>query len=306
MEVNKDKLRDIGVDFGTGDSGASGYTTAPFDNKLNSQEGTTTLAGRNLFSEFTPSIFGPLEGTTSFPGTYPFAGGMELIYKKLTGTEFELIIHALEENADVNTLSSPRIMTLDNQEASILVGRHEPILDATVTAGTETQGTTITQSLDYYQEIGIRLNVVPQVNEDGYINMIIHPSITSSTTNVTATSQVGTDSVETNYPVINVREAQTQVLMKDGETIVIGGLLKDVQSKQTIGVPFLSQIPFIGWLFRRDTYDTEKIELLIFITAHIVEDGEYSPELVSDIKERIGYQTTSKIDQLIKPEEPEE
>jgi type II secretory pathway component GspD/PulD (secretin) len=164
------------------------------------------------------------------------------------------------------------------------VGYHTPILASTVTAGTDTTGSTVTQTLDYYQEIGIRLNVVPQVNEEGYINMIIHPSVTSSSSSVTATSTTGTNTTQTSYPIIEVREAQTQVLLKDGETIVIGGLLKDVKGKQTIGIPFLSKIPILGKFFTRETFDTQKVDLLIFITARVVKDGEFSPEEIAKLE----------------------
>ncbi|MBM3244999.1 MAG: hypothetical protein FJZ15_04310 [Candidatus Omnitrophica bacterium] len=290
MEVNTDKLRDIGFDWGTGSSGASGYATPPYDIGLN-KNNLTTLAGRNLASEFTPGKFSPLEGTTVFPGTYPYKAGLELLFKKLGGSQFEVIIHALEEDAHANTLSAPRIVTLDNQEASMLVGYHTPILSATVTAGTDTTGPTQTQTLDYYQEIGIRLNVVPQVSDEGYINMLIHPSITSSNSNVTATSSAGTGqqavTTEINYPIITVREAQTQIMMKDGETVVLGGLLSDVKSKQTIGVPFFSKIPILGGFFRRDIYDTGKVDLLIFITAHIVnEKTQLTLEEIAELQKK--------------------
>lgn len=281
MEVNEDKLRDLGVDWGSGAAGANGYTTAPSDVRINKKD-ANTIATRNLSSEFTPSIFGPKEGTTIFPGTYPYAAGFELILKKIAGTDFEAIVHALEEDVHTNTLSAPRILTLDNQEASILVGYHTPIITATVTAGTTSgTGATVTQTLDYYQEIGIRLNVVPQINEDGYINMIIHPSVTSSDSSVNATSSASGATTTVSYPIINVREAQTQILIKDGETIVIGGLLKDVKAKETIGIPFASKIPLLGNFFKRDIYDNMKVDLLIFITARIIKEGEFSPEEVA-------------------------
>lgn len=288
MEVNVDKLKDIGFDWGTGTGGASGSTTAPTDLSLNAKN-TKSLAGRNLASEFTPGKFNPLEGTTAFPGTYPYKAGLELLFKKLGGTQFELILHALEEDARTNTLSAPRILTLDNQEASILVGFHTPILSSTVTAGSTTTGPTQTQSLDYYQEIGIRLNVVPQVSEEGYINMIIHPSVTSSNSNVTATNVAGTGSSAitstVNYPIIDVREAQTQILMKDGETVVLGGLIKDAKSKQVIGIPFLSKIPILGNAFKRETIDVGKVDLLIFITARVVKEGELSDAEIAKLEQ---------------------
>jgi type IV pilus assembly protein PilQ len=291
MEVSRDKLKDLGLDWGTGSSGAATYTTAPTDIGLNDKN-KKTVAGRSLASDFTPNAFSPIEGTTTFPGTYPYRAGLELLFKKLGGTQFEIILHALEEDAHTNTLSAPRILTLDNQEASILVGFHTPILSSTLTAGTTTEGPTQVQTLDYYQEIGIRLNVVPQISEEGYINMIIHPSVTSSNSNVTATNVAGTGTSAitstVNYPVIDVREAQTQVLMKDGETIVLGGLLKDIKSKQTIGIPFLSKIPLLGNLFKRQTDDVSKIDLLIFITARVLKEGELSPQEIAKLEQQLG------------------
>lgn len=287
MEVKKDRLKDIGVDWGTGTDGVT--ATNPTDVKVGS---SATLAARNLGGggTFTPNAFNPLEGTTNFPGTYPYKAGAEFIFKKIAGTKLEVILHALEEDANTNTLSAPRILTLDNQEASILVGYHTPILTSTVTAGTASgQGATVTQILDYYQEIGIRLNVVPQVSEEGYINMIIHPSVTSSTSNVTATSTASGVTTSTSYPIIDVREAQTQVMLRNNETIVIGGLLKDVKTKERIGVPFIMDIPWIGKFFTRETNSVSKIDLLIFITARVIEDNELSPEEKERLEKGVDY-----------------
>jgi type IV pilus assembly protein PilQ len=273
MEVSRDKLKDIGFDWGTGTAGAWTYTSAPTDLSLDSKD-KSSIAGRNLGSEFTPSIFGPLEGTgsTGLPGSYPYKAGLEILFKKLTGTQFEMILHALEEDAHTNTLSAPRIMALNNQEASILVGTRYPILKTEV-SGTEYAITKIT--LDYYQDIGIQLNVVPQISANDHINMVIHPAVSSYTSTITTNE----------YPIIQIREAETRVLMKDGETLVIGGLLKDVKSKEVIGIPFLRDIPILGALFRREIEDKGKIDLLIFITARIVKEGELTPEEIAKLEE---------------------
>ena len=276
----------MGLDWGLGGAGTARTTAITMGNV--NDKGSAKLGGHGgtIGTAVTPSVFGPT--TTGLLGYEPYNAGAEFVFQKLTGTKFEAVIHALEDDANTNTLSAPRIMTLDNQEASMLVGYHTPILVSTVTAGTDTTGSTVTQTLDYYQEIGIRLNVVPQISEDGYINMIIHPSITSSTTSITATSTAGTETTETDYPIIDVREAQTQVLLKDGETVVIGGLLKDVKSKEVIGIPFLKDLPWgIGRLFGRETIDTQKIDLLIFITAKVIKDGEFSPEEIAKLEKRL-------------------
>jgi len=275
MEVNEDTLKDLGLDWGTGSGGAWTSSTAPTDINLSSSN-KNSLAGRNLASEFSPSIFGPKEGTSTFLGTYPYKAGLELIYKKLTGAQFEVILHALDQDVNTNTLSAPRIMTLNNQEASILVGTKYPILRTDTTGATSAVSNT---TLDYYQDIGIQLNVVPQVSTNNYINMVIHPAVTSYTSG----STIGTNS----YPIIEARETETRVLMKDGETVVIGGLLKDVKSKELIGIPILNKIPLLGFLFNREINDTQKIDLLIFITAHIVKEGEFTTQEIAKLQERL-------------------
>ncbi|MDD5476643.1 MAG: secretin and TonB N-terminal domain-containing protein [Candidatus Omnitrophica bacterium] len=287
IEVNRDKLRDLGLDWGLGGNNTARSNTITMQEVANGRDigghgGTVTTTA----SPLKPSVFSP--ATTTILGYEPYNAGAEFVFQKLTGTKFEAVVHALEDDANTNTLSAPSILTIDNQEASMLVGYHTPILGSTVTAGTTTEGPTVTQTLDYYQEIGIRLNVVPQVSEEGYINMIIHPSITSSTSSISATSTAGTSSTVTSYPVIDVREAQTQVLLRDGETVVIGGLLKDVKAKEYIGIPFLKELPWIGKFFGRETTHTTKVDLLIFIKARIIKEGEFTPEELAKLEKRLG------------------
>jgi len=274
MEVNNDLLKDIGFEWGTGNNG-------PTTISVNGDE----VEGSSL-ANVTPSIF--LPETT---GLTPVTAGLELFFRHLNGEDFELLLHALEEDGVTNTLSAPVILALNNQEASIMVGTQFPIIRTEVSTQTNQ---IIGGTLEEYKDIGIQLSVVPQVwgeNED-LINMIIHPIVSSSTTTSKVTTATGTILVE--YPIIITREAETQLVVKDNETIVMGGLLKDVRAEQEIGVPFLREIPILGWFFKRKTYDTKKIDLLIFITAHIVNPGEEISEdiinttnLTSQFKEKV-------------------
>ncbi|MCF7873446.1 MAG: hypothetical protein K9L84_01160 [Candidatus Omnitrophica bacterium] len=253
MEVSEDLLDDFGFQWFTGNEGTA----------IDIGSGTGT--GSIDPFEQTPSVFNP--ATTNLTP----ASGLNFAFKKLTGTNLEAVLKAVKDDAYTNTLSAPTIMTLDNQEASILVGEKYPIVSTEVSTDTNT---VTGGSLEYYQDIGIQLNVIPQISgqEYDYINMIVHPAVTSKGETVTISS--ANDDTLAEYPIINTREAETQVLMQDGETIIIGGLLKDVKSKEEIGVPFLSKIPILGWFFKRQTEDIEKIDLLIFITAHVIEPGE--------------------------------
>ena len=277
MEVSRDKLRDIGFDWGTGTGGAATSTVTPVTIREESSAGAATrkLGGNVLGSQVSPAAFSPK--SSSIAGVEPYNTGLTLLFQKLNGMQFDAMIHALEEDIHTNTLSAPRIMALNNQEATILIGTRYPILkQETVTSGSSPV-TTVT--LDYYQDIGIQLNVVPQIGADNYINMVVHPAVTSYTTTLGTSPAL--------YPIMDTREAETRVFMKDGETVVIGGLLKDVLTKGTTGIPFLRDIPIFGAFFRRDTYDTAKIDLLIFITARIVKEGELTPEEIAKLEERL-------------------
>ena len=275
IEVNHDKLRDIGFDFGTGSGGAESTTITQVPVAKYLGDPTETVGGHLLESQVSPSGFSPK--ATAISGILPYNAGIEAIYKKLTGTQFEVIMHALEEDVKANILSAPHIIAMNNQEASILVGTKYPILKSDISS--QSAGQVITSTLDYYQDIGIQLNVVPQISGDDYINMIVHPAVTSTS------DYVGTN----RYPIIQAREAETRVVIKDGETIVIGGLTKDIISKSETGIPFLRSIPGIGKFFQRNNTDTEKVDLMIFITARIIKEADYSREKISVLQTKMGF-----------------
>lgn len=272
VEVSKDKLDDIGFDWGTGYNGTQPsnvnlVTIKKTKEEETSEQRNSMVAGaHSLTWPINPSVFGPKSSGLDMTNT-----GLQFVFRKLTGTEFEFMLHALQEDVEINILSNPKVLTVDNQEATIMVGTKYPILSTSV-SGTDT--TTTYSSLDHYADIGIQLNVVPQIVGDKFINMIIHPAVSSFTETLKARSSTGQITAE--YPIINIREAETQVVMKSGETVVIGGLLKDVKSTGEFSVPILGDIPLLGALFKRQTTDTEKIELLIFITATIVGNSNQS------------------------------
>lgn len=274
VEVSRDTLRDLGIDVGTGTSGAT-------DPSVSTSTGSSSygLGGHSLSSQVSPSGFNPLaseiSGSITSTAAY-YNTGLQLIFQKLNGTEFEVMLHALEEDSRTNTLSAPRIMALNNQEATILVGTRYPILKQDTTSSSSS-ATVTTVTLDYYQDIGIQLNVVPQVGANDCVNMVVHPAVTSYTSTLGGTGVA-------QYPIIDTREAETRILMRDGETVVIAGLLKDVKIKTRQGVPFLSKIPLLGLLFSRETFDMAKMDLLIFITANIIKENDFSREEIERIE----------------------
>ena len=195
-------------------------------------------------------------GTTiDTPGIFkigPF-GGMLAI-----GTDVALsdIMQAIAEQGDIKVLSSPMISTLNNQKAIIRVGNQDVffISGAVVNQNTTTQ---IFQPMTI--DIGIILDVTPQIAEDGTIIMNIHPSITEKTGEKIAPDR-------TTFPLLSVRETDTTVRVKDGQTIIIAGLMQEKNEETYIGVPVLDSIPLLGGLFRYKTQKKRIAELVIMIT----------------------------------------
>jgi len=273
VEISLNKLKDFGFDYATGPAGSTAISTVTTDSFTKELK----AGGHSLGNLVSPAAFSPQAAAITSANT-----GLNLVFQKLAGDKFEVLFHALEEKVGTNTLSAPSILTLDNQEATILVGEKFPIVNTTVSAQS---ATTVNVSLEEYKDIGIQLNVVPQVSgkTKDYINMIIHPAVTTEGT-----------LIESKYPRITTREVQTQVMIKSGETIMIGGLIKDVKNESIEGIPLLRKIPIFGKLFERTTIDTEKIELIIFITAHIVDDKSLTEEQLSKLEQKLGLRSSSQ------------
>jgi type II secretory pathway component GspD/PulD (secretin) len=167
------------------------------------------------------------------------------------------IMQAIEEQGDVKILSSPTLSTLNNQKAIIRVGNQDVFF---ITGAVSTQ-TTVTQIIQPQTiDIGIILDVTPQIAEDGTIIMNIHPSITEKTGEKT------TPDGKTTFPLLSVRETDTTVRIRDGQTIIIAGLMAEKKEDGYIGVPYLQSIPLLGSLFRYKTSVKRNTELVIMIT----------------------------------------
>jgi type IV pilus assembly protein PilQ len=272
IEISSGDLRDLGLDFATGNNGLS----TPGVQVANPGKADQWGVEKNDSLGLTPAAFDPLTDTLS--ASLPYNSGLQLLYSRIGGSEFELLIHALEENGDVNVLSAPRILTQNNQEAAILVGEKFPIIESQNNSAGTGNGTTST-SLKYYENIGIQMNVIPQVCADNYINMIVHPVVSSIDGFESGVVSTGGDEGSlTRYPRLKVREAQTQILLQSEDTVAIGGLQNEVEQDSVYGIPFLKDIPFLGRLFRRETTSTKKIDLLILIKASVVDNKPYAAQ----------------------------
>jgi type II secretory pathway component GspD/PulD (secretin) len=182
-----------------------------------------------------------------------------------TSTEdFRVIMDMLKTFGDVKTLSTPRIMATDGQEAKILVGSKKVYVTDTVT---QTNSGTNTAEQVQFVDVGVKLYVTPTINKEGFITMKVRPEVSSATTSYT-TAQGNT------VPIVDTSEAETSVLIKDGVTVVMGGLMKNERTKNTYKLPLLGEIPFLGGIFRRTEDAITKTELVIFLTPHIISGAE--------------------------------
>ena len=172
-------------------------------------------------------------------------------------------VHALAQLNKVNVLSRPYILTSDNQEATIMVGENDPFI-------TSSQITTDGQVINniQYQAIGIILDVTPHINGQGLVTLDVYPEISANTGRTVPLNQFASS------PIFSQRYSQSRVAIRDGQTIVIGGMMQDEITKEIDKVPFLGDIPVLGLLFQHSNEVKQKTELLIFLTPHVAKQPD--------------------------------
>lgn len=192
---------------------------------------------------------------------------------------YKAVIDALQTLGDIKILSSPRIMVIEGQEANILVGTKEAYLTSSTTEIGDSASSTETVN---FVDVGIKLYVTPRVSHEGFITMQIKPEVSSS-----ELVNFGTATDPKQIPIVTTSEAETTVLVKDGTTIIIGGLSKDSKTKTVKKIPLLGDIPGLGFLFRSISDAAQKTELVILLTPHVI-SGEHSITDFSQIKPKDG------------------
>ena len=206
-------------------------------------------------------LFTDFDLATSVTGGLTFS-----IMKK----EIDVTLKALEEIGKLDVLSRPYILAHENQEASITVGQEVPFI--TNSFQTDTGGLRNTVA---YEDIGIILTVTPHINPDGLVVMDVAPEISTISDSTVAISE------DFDAAVFNKRSAYARVAIKDGQTIIIGGLMQDQLDDTIKKVPFLGDIPLLGELFKSTETKKTKTELLLFLTPHVAKDP-YELEEISD------------------------
>src|SRR5437016_4611780 len=248
LEATLEKTRALGVEFQGG---------AALD-------GHKGLAQANL-----GTLAGALADPTSLPGLVLAAASNQKV-KLPSGQEVPahtVLLTALQTDTDVNVLSAPNIITTDNEEAEIVVGRNVPFVASRATSATNLANlfTTVER-----HDVGITLRMTPQITADDFVRLALFEEV--SDIDPTATASVGDPTLV--GPTTTIRSASTAVAARDGQTVVIGGLLADTIRANAEAVPFLGHIPVLGHLFRRDDDRRTKTNLLVFLTPHIIATDE--------------------------------
>ncbi len=173
---------------------------------------------------------------------------------------YDLALNALQSRGNVKVLALPIIIAQNNRQAVLNVGSSVPFVQVTQAGGIDPNARV--QTIQYLP-VGKSLTITPTINTDGYVNM-----------EVVQTNNDVSNNLLFDAPIINEREASTSVFVRDGQTTVIGGLSDNTSDETTSGIPFLSRLPLIGWLFGSTTRSNRTTELFLFLTPHIVSSDE--------------------------------
>jgi MSHA biogenesis protein MshL len=213
-----------------------------------------------------------LPGSTTSTATNPpffalFVGGANL---DINNTFVEL----LKTQGTINIVSSPKIATMNNQRAVIKVARQDVYFDVQQSTSTGVSAVPTVTYTPKFINVGLILDVIPQIDDAGNIILNIHPMLTNKVSEVAQPINTGIGPTTFTYvPVLDVRETDTMVKVKDGDTVIIGGLLQDYKISDVSGIPGLMSLPVIGKVFSYKEERTQKIELVILLTPRIIYNG---------------------------------
>lgn len=188
--------------------------------------------------------------------------------------DLEATIRAAASKGDVTIVSRPSVIAANNQEAQILVGSQQPFVALSRTLPTDGAST---DQVVQYQDVGTKLSVRPTISGDGYVTLQVSQEVSA------ATSQT-----QFNAPVISTRSVQTQLLLKDGQTVVIGGLTDRQHQTTQGGIPILSSIPILGALFGHVSRSSSETELFLFITPHVIRTDDDADQLTKPLQKKAG------------------
>jgi len=261
MEVRLDKSLDLGVDWRVSEIGTvRGKETVGTVGGVGSTAIPQTVAGTGTSTSAAGAVVGIIGGPITFAGT--------------EYSSFSAFIKAIEQDTEIDILSNPQILTLNNEEAEIKVGEIIPTVGST-TVDANGRATTVID----YKEVGVSLKITPQVNANNSIELKIDE--TSSNVIEGKIGAFDQGAITT----LN-RSLKTKVVVENGQTIVLGGLVSDEMSEVTTKTPCLGDIPILGWLFKTTSTGTKKTNLLVFLTPSVVRNQAELERVSQDAKSR--------------------
>jgi general secretion pathway protein D len=254
-EVSMVRSRELGFEFqGAGDIGAG------------------TVIGRTALASLNPLLADP----TALTGLIAAAISDKTI-ELPDGTEVPAqvaLFRALATDRDINVLSAPTLLTLDNQEARIVVGENVPFVTS--------QGVALATANNVFttverRDVGIKLTITPQVSEGDVVILDVAEEVSALVENALLDAN-------TVGPTTTIRSAETTVSVQDGRTAVIGGLISNALTRRASKVPLLGDIPILGRLFRSDAHSDEKVNLIVFLTPHVIRNSDDLSRVSDDRK----------------------
>ena len=188
------------------------------------------------------------------------------------------LLQAFASDSKVNIVSNPILITSDNKEANISIADDIPISSSTI--NTPTAGQPLTQSTIEFRSVGIKLGIIPKINSDNFVNLKIDQEIS----NLGPTFATGTGTT----PSFTTRTMKTEVVLKDNQVLVMGGLIRTTKTDTVEGIPFLMDIPWLGRLFSTHSTAINQTELMLFITPHIISNTKDSNFVTEQFKKKLG------------------
>lgn len=254
MELSMDATEALGVSlqggFGVGDSGAVGISTLG---------GGASSVGSDLLAQ---SVNGILAGGFS----KLIEVGTDADGNPITIPAFSALIDLSETDTNVNILSAPRLLTSDNEEAEIVVGRNVPIITSRLTDSTGSDSLAQSVSVER-KDVALTLRFTPQITQGDLVRLNVYQETTDLVEDGTSVGDVNDVG-----PTFTTRKISNTVLAQNGQTVVLGGLISTNKTDTIKKVPFLGDIPILGWLFKSTSHDEVKTNLLVFITPTIIKD----------------------------------
>ncbi len=245
--------------------------------------GTSVIGGTNFPATGNPGILnvatGGTAGISALAGSSGLTVGISKGTVNILGTQIlnlGLLARALEKEAEGNVLSTPNLMTMDNEEAKIVIGQNVPFLTGSYSnTGNSNGGSSVSSPFQTYErkDVGLTLKLTPQISEGGLVKMKILQEVSS----VEETSRNNPAGLTTNK-----RAIETTVTVDDGSIVAIGGLIQESVSDGENKVPLLGDVPVLGWLFKYQQKQRKKTNLMVFLKPTILRDDGSARGLASD------------------------